>query len=99
MRKTNKIKNKINFTSQIWEEGGVFVVHSPELSVSSYGKTIEEARKNIKEAVELFIETTEKMGTLNEILEEAGFAEKKTDHSKIWNAPELLSLERVSMSF
>ncbi len=99
MRKTSKIKNRINFTSQIWEEGGIFIAHSPELGVSSCGKTIEEARKNIKEAVELFIETAENMGTLNEILEEAGFAKKKIDHSKIWKAPELLSLEKVSMSF
>ena len=40
-----------------------------------------------------------RMGTLKEILEEAGFAKKKMDHEKVWKAPELLSMERVSMSF
>ena len=71
------MKDKINFTSQIWQEGSMFVSYNPELSVSSCGKTIEEARKNLKEAVELFIEETEKMGTLNEILEEAGFIKER----------------------
>lgn len=93
------MKDTINFTSQIWQEGKMFVSYNPELSVSSCGKTIEEARKNLKEAVELFIEETEKMGTLKEILEEAGFIKRKVDHEKIWKAPELLSLERMSLSF
>ncbi|MFH0923170.1 MAG: type II toxin-antitoxin system HicB family antitoxin [Candidatus Falkowbacteria bacterium] len=93
------MKDKINFTSQIWKEGNMFVAYNPELSVSSCGKTIEEAKKNLKEAVELFIESTEKMGTLKEILQESGFIKKKVDHEKIWKAPELLSLERMSLSF
>ena len=93
------MKDKINFTSQIWKEGDMFVSYNPELNVPSCGKTIEEAKENLKEAVELFIEETEKMGTLKEILEEAGFIKKRIDHEKIWKAPELLSLERMSLAF
>ena len=93
------MKDKINFTSQIWKEGDMFVSYNPELNVPSCGKTIEEAKENLKEAVELFIEETEKMGTLKEILEEAGFIKKSIDHEKIWKAPELLSLERMSLAF
>ncbi len=93
------MKDKINFTSQIWQEGDMFVSHNPELGVSSCGKTLEEARRNLKEAVELFIEETKKMGTLKEILGEAGFVKKKINNNKIWKAPELLSLEKVCLSF
>ncbi|MEA3463765.1 MAG: hypothetical protein U9R14_01690 [Patescibacteria group bacterium] len=71
------MKDKINFTSQIWQEGNMFVSYNSELKVASCGETIEKARKNLKEAVELFIEETEKMGTLKEILEEAGFIKKR----------------------
>lgn len=95
----NKIINKIDFTSQIWKEDNMFVSYNPELKVSSCGNTIAKAKKNLKQAVELFIETTEKMGTLNEILEESGFIKEKADYEQVWKAPELLSLERMSLAF
>ena len=45
----------------------------PELGVSSCGATDEEARKNIRGAMLGFLETSADMGTLAEILEEAGY--------------------------
>ncbi len=38
------------------EEGG-YVSLCPELDIASQGKTIEEARQNLREALELFFET------------------------------------------
>lgn len=38
------------------KEGKWFVAKSAELGVVSQGKTIEEAQKNIKEAIELYLE-------------------------------------------
>ncbi len=43
-------------TIDINKEGKWFVARSLELGVVSQGKTIEEAEKNIKEAVELYLE-------------------------------------------
>ena len=43
-------------TAIIEKEGKVYVALCPELDVASQGDTIEEARKNIQEAVELFLE-------------------------------------------
>ena len=43
-----KMQNIINFNSQIWKEGNMFVSHSPELKVASCGKTIEQAKKKLK---------------------------------------------------
>ena len=44
-------------TAIIEREGKGYVALCPELDVASQGITIEEARKNIREAVELFLET------------------------------------------
>jgi len=44
------------YTAVIHEEDGGFVSLCPELDVASQGETVEEALKNLKEAVELFLE-------------------------------------------
>jgi predicted RNase H-like HicB family nuclease len=64
---------EIQFTTQIFKEGRTFVAHTPELDVSSCGSTKEKALKNLKEAVGLFLEEAEKLGTLEQIMEEAGY--------------------------
>lgn len=40
----------------IWKEGKYYVAQCLNVDVSSFGKTIEETKKNIKEAVELYFE-------------------------------------------
>lgn len=40
-----------------------------DLDVASQGETIDEAVENIKEAVELYIESAEELGIMNEVLE------------------------------
>ncbi|MCK5380227.1 MAG: hypothetical protein KAJ81_02080 [Candidatus Latescibacteria bacterium] len=48
------------------------MAYSPLLDLSSFGVSVDHARKMLKEAAWLFIEEAEKMGTLKQILEEAG---------------------------
>ena len=43
-------------TAIITSEGNGFVSHCPELDVASQGATVEEARDNLREALELFFE-------------------------------------------
>lgn len=45
------------FTAVITKEEKWYVAHCIELGVVSQGKTIEEAQANLKEAVELYIES------------------------------------------
>ena len=45
------------FTAIIEREGNGFVALCPELDIASQGDTIEQARINLKEALELFLET------------------------------------------
>jgi len=44
------------FSAVITKEGKWFVSYSPETGVASQGRTKESALKNLKEAVELFLE-------------------------------------------
>lgn len=57
-----------------FEEGSVIIAHCVPLDVSSCGHDLEEARRNIRDAVAGFIETCEEMGTFEEIREESAFA-------------------------
>jgi len=50
-------KAKFSLTAIIQRSEKYFVALCPELDVVSQGKTVEEARSNITEAVELFLET------------------------------------------
>ncbi len=45
------------FVISIQKEDKFFVARCPELHVTSQGVTLEEAQKNIKEAIELYIES------------------------------------------
>jgi predicted RNase H-like HicB family nuclease len=62
----------IEFDAIIFQEGKRFVAHCHELDVSSCGRNVDEARGGLKTAVRLFVEEAEKLGTLEDILKEAG---------------------------
>ena len=44
-------------TAIIEREGNAYVSFCPEFDIASQGNTIEEARENLREALELFFET------------------------------------------
>lgn len=48
-----------SYTAIVEREGDLFVALCPELDVASQGATVEEATANLKEAVELFLETAD----------------------------------------
>ncbi len=83
----------IEFDGIIFKEGGTYVSYCPELDVSSCGSTVEEARKNLKIAVGLFIEEAENMGTLDDILQESGY---ELNDSDCWEAPRIVATELMS---
>jgi len=62
----------IEYTVQIWKEADQYIAHAMPLNVMSAGKTPEEAKRAVKEAVDLFLATAREMGTLNEILQQCG---------------------------
>jgi predicted RNase H-like HicB family nuclease len=45
------------FTAVIEREDDMYVALCPELDIASQGESVEKARENLKEAIELFFET------------------------------------------
>lgn len=84
---------EIEFTTRIFKEGRTYVAHALELDVSSCGSSKEKALRNLKEAVRLFLEQAEKMGTLEQILQEAGYTKRKQKIA----SPKFISVQRVSL--
>ena len=84
---------EIQFTTRIFKEGRTFVAHALELDVSSCAGTKEKALRNLKEAVRLFLEEAEKMGTMEQILVEAGYGKRKQKIAP----PNFISVQRVTL--
>lgn len=87
-------EKKIALTVQVWKEGGTHVAYTPELDISSCGKTANQAKSRLREAISLFIEEAEHMGTLSDILEESGF-EKQGNNYK---PRRILTRERMQLT-
>ena len=87
------IAMEIQFTTRIFKEGRAFVAQALELDVASCGGTKERALKNLKEAVRLFLEEAERMGTLEQILKEAGYSRTKSRIA----SPKFISVQRVTL--
>ncbi len=84
---------EIQFTTRIFKGGRTFVAHALELDLSSCGGTKEKALANLKDAVRLFLEEAEKMGTLHTILLEAGY----DDTSRRIVVPKFSTVRRVTI--
>ena len=70
------MESKLLLNVIVKQEDKGYSVICPELNVASQGETFEEAIANIKEAVELYIESAEELGTLDEVLEQMGLTKE-----------------------
>ena len=61
------MKNLV-ITEEIWKEGNMYIAYCPELDVVSCGKSIEGAGKNLLEVIEIQLEETARLGTLETFL-------------------------------
>jgi predicted RNase H-like HicB family nuclease len=55
--RTHAMEKTRQFTAFIEREDDIFVALCPEFDIASQGSTVEEARKNLVEAIELFFES------------------------------------------
>jgi predicted RNase H-like HicB family nuclease len=53
------MSDTFRFTAMIYRENGGYVSLCPELDVASQGSSVEDASANLREAVELFLETAD----------------------------------------
>ncbi len=84
----------IEFDIIVFKENKTYVAYCPELDISSCGNSIEHAKEMLKTAVRLFIEEAEKMGTLEDILEEANYVKNASGK---WMPPKLIATELASI--
>ena len=68
------------FESIVWKESEGYVSKCPELGVASCGDTFDEAVKNLREAVELYLENAKDLGIIEDLEESLTTKEKFTAH-------------------
>lgn len=51
-----QVTNTLELSAVVRREDGLYVALCPELDVASQGKSVEEALRNLKEALELYLE-------------------------------------------
>ncbi len=86
--------SRISLEVKVFKEGDVYVALCPELNVSSFGEDVESAKESLREALEAFLEECEAMGTLQEVLEDAGFVKEKES----WILEEPVIKDKIALS-
>jgi predicted RNase H-like HicB family nuclease len=86
---------QVDFDMIVFREGESYVAYCPELDVSSAGTSVDEARANLKTAVRLFVEETERLGTLDQVLQEAGYV---PDGKGGYAPPRLVATESATIA-
>lgn len=66
----------LKITIEFWKEGNLYIARSPELDMVAQGDSLEEARRNLLEVIEIQFEEMKELGTLDEFLLEAGYKPK-----------------------
>ncbi len=89
---------RIPYTSEIFEEDGQVVALCPELNVSSFADTTDQALDSLQEAVAAFLEECHRMGTLEVVLEEAGYHRDPADPDR-WVYRQLIQINRLEAAF
>jgi predicted RNase H-like HicB family nuclease len=85
---------RVPYTSEIFEEDSQVVAVCPELNVSSFADTAEDALDSLQEAVAAFLEECRRMGTLAVVLEEAGYHRDATQPDR-WIYRQLMQVNRL----
>jgi predicted RNase H-like HicB family nuclease len=89
------MSDSIEYTAQIWKEGDQYIAHAMPIDVMSAGRTPDEARRALDEAVHLFIATAADHGTLIDVLTEAGYRQRDGH----WESPAWIAVERHLTTF
>ncbi len=87
----------VPYTSQLFEEDGQIVAVCPDLNVSSFGDTPQAALAALREAVTLFLEECQRLGTLEAVLEEAGY-QRDPESPQRWVRREPIQIHQLEVA-
>ena len=93
----DKVIQSFNLPVSFLRESDQFVAYTPALDLSTSGHTLEEAKKNFTEAVELFFDEIVSMGTLEDVLLDLGW--QKKEHSFVPPVVVSQGMESVRVPF
>jgi predicted RNase H-like HicB family nuclease len=65
--------NVLKTTIEFWREGNLYIARSPELDMVAQGNSLEEARQNLFEVIQIQFEEMKELGTLEQFLLEADY--------------------------
>ncbi len=82
---------RLKYQERIWRDGEWYVAAAWPVDLVTDGTSVQDAKAKLQEAVELFLEGTEEMGTTVEVLEECGYRIK----DGTWVPPEVSTSEAV----
>jgi hypothetical protein len=68
-----KAKDRIVYQIEESKAGSAFQAVCPELDITGFGDTVEQARESLRTQVSGYVEDCDEMGILDEVLIEAGF--------------------------
>ena len=91
----NLLPVKIDYTVHLWKEGDHYIAHAMPLDVASAGDQPEMARQALDEAVRLFLATAADIGTMDQVLTDAGY-ERGGDGS--WQSPRWIAVEHRAVA-
>ena len=64
----------LKITIEFWREDDLYIANCPKLDMLAQGTSLDEARKNLFEVIEIQFEEMKELSTLDEFLEEMGFS-------------------------
>ena len=73
----------LGYTAVVWKEAEGYVSKCPELGVASCGANFDEAVRNLREAVELYLENAKEIDIIDEVEESLTTKEKFTAHLEV----------------
>ena len=72
--------DRIVYQIEETKSGKTYTAFSPELVITGFGDTAEEARQQLRREISAYLEDCEALGILDEVLIEAGFY----DNDEMW---------------
>ena len=64
---------QVKATMEFWQKGDWVIARIPELDFVTQGRSLDEAKSNIKEVMRIQFEEMRELGTLGDYLAECGF--------------------------
>lgn len=95
----SRIKMTLELPLQLKKKEKWVVASCPVLDIASQGATEDEARRNLAEALHVFLESCIDRGTLDQVLKECGFEAVAQDaETETGSAPESISIPLYLLS-